>query len=706
MSETASIFEVLELLAQSKGIALAPNWTDDIDPHELEGGATDIAQVCAKGGWPVPVPLHGRPRPDQLPLIVLDRELGWVVAEQWENDSQIRLSGLHLPLLNYESEHVFFDVTFPDPLRGEVVPKAISVFWRAIMRRKHVLVTAGIATVFVNLLALATSLYSMQLFDRVIPLASYSTLFVLTVGAVIALILDFILRTARSLMIERESAEIDAEVSEYFFARSQAVRLDARPPGVGTMAAQLRGLEQVRGLMSSASLFLLADLPFAIIFIIFIASIGGVVAIVPILSLPIALVMALILARMIRTGTDRAQVSGNRKNGLLVESLDAAETVKANRGGWFMLGRWNRLVREVHHYEDPVKNTSAVANSLFSNLQQLAYVALMAVGAIEVGQGNMTAGGLLACSIIAGRINGPLVAMLPNFIVQWGYSRSSLRALDSILSLPLDRTSGEIALRPENMSGPLQADGIRFAYPGAREGLELSKLEIRPGERVAIIGGIGSGKTTLLRILAGIYHPQAGSVKLGGLDMAQLAEDVLRRHVGYLPQDFRLVNGTLRENLLMGLGGSSDDAVLAALQRTGLDQVIASHPMGMDLQIQEGGRGLSGGQRCLVGITRLLMANPSVWLLDEPTANLDQNSEGAILSALDKAVVPGHTLVFVTHKLQLLPAFHRVIVMDKGRIVLDGPSADVLARIQAKPDAPSKTVASRTISPVAGGASR
>ena len=703
MTTDTSIRGAVEHFAHVKGMALAPKWDDGIEDVDLDLGADDLGVLCGRLAWPAPEPLHARPRADQFPLLVYDRAFGWAVAEQWESDTMVRLSGLHLPLIEYRDDLAFFDVAFPDPLQqGSETPQAISIFWRAILKRKSVLISATLATVVANIVTLGTSLYSMQLFDRVIPNGSgnFSTLWVLTVGVIVALSIDFILRTVRAIMIEREAAEIDAEVSEYFFARAQAVRLDARPPGIGTMAAQLRGLEQVRSVMSSGSLFLLADLPFALFFIVVIGMIGGVVAIIPIVSLPISLAMAVGLARMIRKGTDRAQVSSNRKNGLLVESLDAAESIKAGRGSWFMLGRWNRLIREVHHYEDPVKQKSAAAATVFATMQQLAYVGIMAVGAIEVASGNITSGALLACSIIAGRVNGPLIATLPGLIVQWGYASSSLRALDGILKLPLDRTSGESSLRPGKMEGPMLIEKVRFAYPGAREGLDIARLEFRPGERVAVIGGVGSGKTTLIRIMAGIFNAQQGAAKIGGLDLTQIADDVLRQHIGYLPQDYRLINGTLRDNLMLGLAKPSDEAVMEAAKKTGLLQLIASHPLGLDLPIQEGGRGLSGGQRSLVGLTRLLMANPRIWLLDEPTANLDQNSEVAVLAALDQAMGPDQTMVIVTHRLQLLARVQRVILMGGGKVLLDGPTAEVIQKLQTKPAPPARP-ASKLASPAA-----
>ncbi|WP_340589217.1 ATP-binding cassette domain-containing protein [Erythrobacter alti] len=667
----------VENYARATGKPLSPHWNLELREVDLADGIDALPGLIAVLGWEPARRIEGRPRPDQFPLIVYDNTSGWAVVQQWDGDDVMSLVG-ERSVLPYDPEQRFFTMYLPDPLSSDG-GKAISVFWRAIKRRKQPLVMAGLATVFANLLTLATSLYSMQLYDRVIPLASYDTLFVLTAGVAFALLLDLCLRSLRALLIEREAQDIDAEVSEFFFARAQAIRLDARPPGIGTMASQLRGQEQVRQVMSSGSLFMLADLPFAIFFIIVIAMIGGQLALVPVISLPVALILAMILSKIIRNGTDRAQVSGNRKNGMLVESLDATETVKANRGGWFMMGRWNRLVREIHHYEMPVKKASSVAGSLFSTLQQTAYVAIMGWGAYLASQGQITTGALLACSIIAGRINGPLVAQLPNLIVQWGYARSSLKALDSIMNLPLDPASGAGALRPDHLEGGYEIKNAAFVYPNTqRPALEVEALKIDAGERVAVIGGIGSGKSTLLKLMSGLYSPQQGSVLLGGLDLSLVAEDIARRHVGYVSQDARLINGTLRDNLAMGLGDVSDEEIMEVARETRLDAMIASQPDGLMLQIQEGGRGLSGGQRAMVGINRLLLSRPKIWLLDEPTASLDQMTESAALEAISAGLDDDSIMVMVTHKPQLLTRFTRVIVMANGRVVKDGPTQDVL----------------------------
>lgn len=674
---------LIQLYAARLGVDLPPNWQeaeagDDLHPdlHSSLDYFTD--RVGAKRAKM----LRHRPRAHEFPLLTYVEGLGWALAEQWDSLDRIRVStsgGIDSRLVDEQT--LFYRLDLPH-IGGNENRTALAVFRKALLRRKGVFISAIVATVTVNILTLATSLYSMQIYDRVIPRSGYATLWVLTVGVIFALLIDFALKATRSLMIEREAAKIDIEVSEFFFARAQAARLDARPPSIGTMAAQIRGWEQIRSLLSSATIFLLADLPFAIFFILVIATIGGAVAFVPMVAFPIALVLAFIFSRLIRKDTAKAQVSGNRKNGLLVESLDAAETIKANRGSWHMLARWNQLMEEVQLHEDPVKRWSSIATSIFGTMQLITYVLVVALGAVLVTRGEMTTGGLIACAIIAGRVNGPLIAQLPGFLVQAGYARSSLQGLDAIMRLPTDRTEGVVGVRPEKLDPSLRVQRIQFAYPGGGLSLNVEDLRISPGEKVALIGGIGSGKSTLLRVAAGLFAPTTGTVEIGGLEVSQIAPDVLRRQVGYLPQDARLLNGTLRDNVTLGIGNPGDEAILSAASLTGLDAVIAGNPRGLDLPISEGGRGLSGGQRTLACLTRLLLAEPRLWLLDEPTGNLDQGSEGKVIAALRERVRSEDTMVLVTHRLQLLSLVNRVIVLTKGRVAADGPTAQVLASLK------------------------
>jgi ATP-binding cassette subfamily C protein LapB len=490
------------------------------------------------------------------------------------------------------------------------------------------------------------------------------------------------LRVIRANLLETEAIKIDTEVSEFFFSRAAEIRMDARPPSIGTTAAQLKGLEQVRSMMSSSALFAFADLPFAMLFIFVISKLGGIICLVMLVAFPVAILLALLFARLIRSETARAHVSGNKKNGLLVESLDAAETVKANRGQWFLLTRWNDLLDEVHDAELPVKRRQAVAGSIFGTLQQVSYICLIAWGATEVFANHMSMGALVACSILSSRVNGPLIGQLPGLLVQWSYARSSLQMLDAILALPTDKPGDVDQLRPNRLAASLSVNNVVFTYPGGRAGVAVPRLEIAAGERIGILGGVGSGKSTLLKLLSGLYAPAQGQILIDRLDMAQVADDILRHHIGYLPQDYRLVNGSLRDNILLGLSDPGDERIMEVAQKTGIANLITSHPRGLDLQISEGGRGLSGGQRVLTGLTRLLLAQPKLLLLDEPTANLDIDTEALVLRTIHESLTADTTLILVTHKIQLVNLVQRLFVVANGQIAVDGPTAEVMQRLQ------------------------
>jgi ATP-binding cassette subfamily C protein LapB len=692
---TNSVLTAIADLARLRRVELRPEWADSARGIERDDDAA-LEMVCAAIGWAPPSRYIDVPRAHEFPMLAHQREHGWAVAERLESDGRLRVVHNSVNTIwAHGAEADLYDIVIPRPAGQRGFDTAMDVFKSAVFRRKHVIVVAVLATVVVNLIALVTGLYSMQVYDRVVPRGAFSTLWVLTVGAAIALMFDLALRVIRANLLERESVEIDSEVSEYFFSRAADVRLDARPPSIGTMAAQLRGLEQVRSVMSSSALFALADLPFAILFILFIALLGGQIALVLAVSFPIAIGLALLFSRLINSDTIRAQVSANRKNGLLVEALDAAETVKANRGQWYMLSRWTSLLDELHDSELPVKRLQAIAGSIFGTIQQLSYIALIAWGAVEVFNNKITMGALIACSIISSRVNGPLIGQLPSLLVQWSYARSSLKMLDGILNLPTDRPADVELLRPNRLAASVTLNNVLFAYPGARAGIAIPRLEIQPGERIGIIGSVGSGKSTLLKLLAGLYAPRDGQIMIDRLDMSQVAEDVLRQYVGYLPQDYRLVNGSLRDNLLLGLPDPGDDRIMEVAQKTGLASLIGAHPRGLDLPISEGGRGLSGGQRLLTGLTRLLLADYKLMLLDEPTANLDVDTEAMVLRTIQERLAPDVTLVIVTHKLQLVGLVQRLIMVGNGQIVIDGPTQEVIARLQrrappaAQPPAPA-----------------
>jgi ATP-binding cassette subfamily C protein LapB len=650
-----------------------------------------LAEAWRLGG------LEGRPealdapQPADLPFAGWRADLGWFLVTARSADGRWTLSGPQgEALAPADSLQGITCLSLPrraEPADDQTAPRALGLVWRSLLRHRTVFIDAVLATVLVNLLTLAASLYSMQVYDRVIPNQGFQTLKVLTVGAVAAILLELLLKHLRARLVERACTAMDEELSIWFFARMLGIRMEKRPSAVGTLAGQVKGFETVRGVLTSGTLFVLADVPFAIFFVAVIAMIGGWLVLVPLVSLPLALVTGIAFHRAIARHARDNQADSHLKTGLLVEAIDGAETVKSHGAEWKLQSRWARLARRSADSEQRLRNLSAAAQNLTAGLQQLGYVALVAAGAWLATENMLTMGGLLACSIISNRAMAPII-QLPGMMVQWAHARAALEGLDRIIALPGEADDQRHALTPGVLEGALRLERVRFSYGMAGHlALDIERLELRPGERVGLVGAIGSGKSTLLKLASGLYRPAEGKCFLGGLDMALLSPAVLREAIGYLPQDVRLFSGTLRENLLVGLPDPGDEAVLAAARRTGLIELITAQPKGLALPITEGGRGVSGGQRQLVGLTRLLIASPRVWLLDEPTGSMDAATEARVTALLDEVARAGATLLVATHKTGLLPMLGRLVVLHGGRVVLDGPRGAVLERLQGRPAA-------------------
>lgn len=582
-----------------------------------------------------------------------------------------------------------FEVSEAVSSMGDSAPKSASD-WFAFALRKHrrVFIEGVFATFIISSLALFSALYTMQVYDRVVPTRGFSTLWVLTVGVMVAILLEFIMKQARSYIVERASKRIDLELSDVFFSKAMDIRMDVRPATVGTFASQIRNFESVRSFMTASTLFILADAPFALFFIGVIAIIGGPVALVPLVMVPIAVMTGFLASRKIKEYTRLQMTESNQKNGLLIESIDGIESIKAAGGTWKMQDRYRQLTQTLSANELRLKLLSMRSTNLSQSIQQINYVGMIAVGAYAISNGQLSMGGLIACSIIAGRALSP-ISQIPQLVSQWNNAKIALEALDNIMQVPSDREVDAKLIIPEACEGRVRLEKVSFGYTQERPTFASSALLIKPGERVAVIGSVGSGKSTLIKLLSGLYKPQAGSVYLDDIDMQHLAPAFLREHIGYLPQDVRLFNGSLKANLTLGLPTPSDSRILQAAALTGLDQVIQNHPQGLELEITEGGRGLSGGQRQLVGLTRLLLAQPKVMLLDEPTASMDSRLEAKVMKHLFQEISPQSILVVVTHKPAVLPHVDRIIVVDSGQIVMDDTRDKVLALMRQPVKAPT-----------------
>jgi len=579
---------------------------------------------------------------------------------------------------------------------------AADLFRGALRENRRYFIHAAIASVVINLFGLLTSLYSMQVYDRVIPTQGLSTLYALTAGIAMGILLELVAKFARATITEHSIRSMDLDLSHSIFERLLRVRMDQFPASVGTLSAQLRSYEMIRSFASSVTLYLLVDTPFAILFLAVIYLLGGpLVAAVPVVFFIVALTVGFLFRRGMERHALSGQAASNRKLGLLVEAVEGAESIKASGAGWQFLARWNGLTRTNIDEDMGLRHLGDSATYYAGFLQQISYVLLVATGAYVASTStSLTSGGIIACSIISGRVLTP-AGMLPGLMVQWANAKSAMRSLSHIFTLEQDNHAVERPLVIDRLRGEVAVQNLEFGYRGHATVLQLENLHIQPGEKVGLLGPVGSGKSTLLKLLSGMYMPSKGRVSLDGIDLQHVSRPHLSDRLGYLPQDVRLFAGTLRDNLTFGVLGKTEQNLLAACELTGLRPVIAAHPKGFDMPIAEGGTGVSGGQKQLIALTRMVLAAPDVWLLDEPTASMDEGLEARTIAALRASVQVEQTLILVTHKPALLQLVDRLVILSPTGVVLDGPKAHVLQQLAARsrpapaarPGAPLEAVA-------------
>lgn len=657
--------------------------------------------ICAHLGIDAPNRL-ALPDPVRLPLLCLLESGQWGVIVDHEPNGQWRVVCEELEILQTEEELADCCVVVRcgnastmDFLESDLSDEPSTIGFRghlnaALRRYRWAFVEAAIASAVIGLLALATSLFSMQVYDRVIPTRGDYTLFVLASGVLISVLIELAMKLARSHLMDHVVVGVDSRLSREIFHRLLQLRVDQLPASVGSLASQMRGYEQVRGFYTASSLFALIDIPMALLFLVVVMMLATpVVALVLLVFAIIALVIGISARRKVARQAKEGAAYSNLKTGLLVEAVEGAETIKAGSGGWRFLSRWIDVNTRSIESDLKIRHASENTGYLAGTVQQLSYAALIVTGALVVMQGQMTTGALIACSILSGRILSPILA-LPGLLVQHAHARAAEEGLEKLYQLKTDNHGVRRPLVPERIAGRYVLEDLAFAYGDNPVALRVPQLHIQPGERIAVLGPIGSGKSTLLRMFAGLYVPQVGRVLLDGLDLSHISRHVLSRQVGYLQQDHRLFQGTLRDNLLIGLPDPGDEVVLNAMRRTGMDRIVAAHPKGLDRPITEGGKGLSGGQRQLVAFTRLLLCKPSIMLLDEPTASMDEEQERRCLAVLAEEAQAGATLIVVTHKPSVLPLVNRIMVVVGNSIVTDGPRDAVLKHLNTpRPSQPT-----------------
>ena len=549
----------------------------------------------------------------------------------------------------------------------------------------------SLASVIGNVLALAGILFSMQVYDRVIPAESYSSLWVLFVGVLLAAAIEYGIRLMRTRVSDLMGKRIDLKVSSLFFARAMSMKNEARPKSTGSFISQLREIDQVRELLTSTTVGAAADMPFVLLFLAIMAFIGGPLVIIPLLAIPLIVIPGLLIQIPMAKLAKEGMREGALRNAVLVEAIEGIEDIKALQAEPYFQRQW-----EQNH---DVGATIGMKQRLWgarltgwaSTVQQLTYAGMLVFGVYLVLNGDITTGTLVAASLLSSRTIAPLMQLTLVFS-RWQHAKSAMKGLDELLKKPLDQPDATTLAHCPTLTGHYDLRNVQYSWDdeNQKNSLHIQQLQIKPGERVAILGKVGTGKSTLLKMLAGQAQATQGNVIVDGVDISRIDPVDLRRQLGWLSQDARLFFGTLRQNLMLGNPHASEQEMLQALRVSGALSLVQQDAASLDRIINEGGRGLSGGQRQMVLLSRLILRQPQVVLLDEPTAAMDEQLEKYVVRQL-QGWVAGRTLVLVTHRPTLLKMVDRIVVMDNGRIVADGPRDTILRRAMGKAPAQGET---------------
>ena len=574
--------------------------------------------------------------------------------------------------------HFRFDQRTPEV--GEV--RLRHWFWGALAEQWPVYRDVLGAALLINVIALAMPLFSMNVYDRVIPNRAIETLWVLALGVILLFAVDLMLRLLRGYFIDLASARIDMQLSAKIMDRVLGVRMEARPAAVGAFSSNLRSFETVRDFITSASVTAFIDLPFALLFVFVIGLIAWQLLIPVLLAIAAVVIYAYILQHKMQALAETTYRAGALRNATLIESLTALETIKTQGAEGVMQSKWEKSVAFVSRINIQMRFLSAAATNGAMEVQQLVNVVTIIIGVYLIADGRLSMGGLIACTMLASRAVAPLGQMV-GLLMQYQNAKTALTSLDEVMNKPVERPSDSNFVHRPELRGDIEFSNVQFSYPGASiSALKDFSCKISAGEKVVVIGRIGSGKTTLQKLLLGLYQPTDGAVLIDGVDLRQLDPADLRRNIGYVSQDPILFYGTLRDNISIGAPYADDAAIMAAAEIAGLTEFVNRHPEGFDMLIGERGESLSGGQRQSVAIARAFLMDPPILLLDEPTSAMDFSSEQQFKQRL--GAFAGHkTVIVVTHRNSLLDLATRIIVVDEGQVVANGPRDQVIQALQS-----------------------
>jgi ATP-binding cassette subfamily C protein LapB len=555
-------------------------------------------------------------------------------------------------------------------------------FWGTLAENKRIYRDVMLAAFLVNIFALAMPLFTMNVYDRVVPNRSIETLWVMAVGVTIIVVGDLILRSMRGYFLDWASARIDIKLSSRIMQQVLGLRMEQKPNSVGSFASNLRSFESVRDFITSATVTAMIDIPFGLIFVLVMAWISAPMVIPVILGAILMLIYAFSVQTKMHALSESMYRAGALRNATLIESLVGLETVKALGIEGNMQRKWEHSASFLTEVGSKLRLLSQSINNGSNAIQQVTSVALVLLGVYLVINGFLTMGGLIACTMLSSRALAP-ISQTAGLLTQYHTATTSLQSLDEVMNKPIERPLDSNFLSRSSFNGDIEFREVSFRYPGAEENaLTKVSFKIKAGERVALLGRMGSGKSTIHKLILGLYQPTDGAVLIDGIDARQIDPAELRRAIGYVQQDTHLFYGTMRENIAMTFPHADDAAVLEAAHAGGIDEFINANPKGFDLQVGERGETLSGGQRQGVGIARALIAKPNILLLDEPTSAMDHSSEDNVKKRLISSS-EGKTVVLITHRSTMFDLANRIIVVDTGRVVADGPKEQVIEALRS-----------------------
>ena len=562
------------------------------------------------------------------------------------------------------------------PPKGRLAP------WLAVPLRKNrpIYLRVGLAAVMINFFALVSSLFTMTVYDRVVPNNATDSLIGLTIGLAIVIVFDFALKLLRAYYVDIAGAKIDRDIGKAIFQQILDMRLDLGKGSTGGLAGLVREIETLRDFFASATLTALVDLPFIFITLAVMALIGGWIVMVPIALIPLVIITALASQPIMNRLASQSLGEALGKQAVLVETIGSLETVKSANAGAMLSERWDQAVSGHASASLRQRVVATISINMAATVQTLAYTLVVVFGVYAIANQTLTMGGLIACSILAGRAVAPL-GVIASLLTRINSARTAYRQIDRMMEQPPEGPAGA-GLMLGQVQGGLEFRDVDFRYPGAPE-LALTNVSFRinPGEHVALIGPIGSGKSTIARLLIGLYPPTSGLILIDGTDIRQFAPQELRAKAGALFQDSVLLTGSIRENIALGRDTVDEEEMLRAARTSLAHDFISTFPAGYDLRLADRGEGLSGGQRQSIAMARALAGKPPILIFDEPTSSVDTETEGRLMENL-RHEIAGRTLILITHRPTLLALVGRVILMSRGRIVMDGTPEQITGRVR------------------------